>query len=213
MINVEQNFETFINEITQNVHREGIDKLIAWLKAKDTKIAPASTKYHLACEGGLVEHSLNVYNTLKKLLRCHYGPVAADANGEMYDPIPYTSETIAIVALLHDISKVNYYTIGERNTKDENGNWIKVPFYQVKEAENRLIFGSHSMNSFYMISKFIKLDYEEELAILHHMGGLDVTEDTLTVKNTTEAWIKSPLALLLHQADMQATFLIESNNE
>ena len=123
---------------------------------------------------------------------------------------PYTDETIAIVALLHDISKVDFYEVQERNTKDENGNWIKVPVYQVKPDDKRFTFGSHAMNSVYMLSKFINLSYEESLAILHHMGGLDTTEDTLNCRNISEAYIKSPLALFLHFADELATFKDET---
>lgn len=199
---VEKNFETYINLIETNIKREGVESLVKWLKSKDTKVAPASAKYHCAYAGGLVEHTLNVYERLKKMVALEYST-----------DCPYNDESIAVVALLHDISKVNYYDIVERNTKDANGNWIKVPCYQAKEISNRLIFGSHSMNSVYMVNKFIKLNYQEELAILYHMGGFDKSEDTISSKNISEAFTKSPLALLLHQADTQATYLDENSNE
>lgn len=210
---IEKNFETLINLIETNIKRDGVDNLVKWLKSKDTKIAPASGKYHSSFKGGLVTHTLNVYYRLKRLLANEYPKFEPDENGEMRETgtvCPYSDETIAIVALLHDISKVNFYEIQERNAKDENGNWVKVPFYAVKDETQRLIFGSHSMNSLYMVSKFIKLTYEEELAILYHMGAMDTTEDKLTPKNTSEVWRKSTLALLLHQADVQSTYLDES---
>lgn len=195
---INNNYNRFMDLLKTNVHREGIDSLLAWLGEKDTKIAPASTRYHLSCAGGLLQHCLGVYDRLKKLMVMEYG-----------DKCPYTEETITLVALLHDISKINFYEVSYRNTKDETGNWVKVPFYQVKEEQNRFIFGSHAMNSYYMLNTFVKLTYEEALAVLHHMGGLDSTEDTLTIKNISEAYKKSTLAVLLHEADLLATFVDE----
>lgn len=199
---LDANFERFIQLLQDNVKRDGIDRLIEWLKAKDTKVAPASTKYHCAFEGGLVLHTLNVYNRLHKLVQSEYG-----------DGIPFSTETLAIVSLLHDISKVDHYTIQYRNTKDENGDWVQVPFFQTKDVKDRFIYGGHAMNSVYIVRTFLKLTYQEELAILHHMGGFDFTEDSISVKNISEAFTKSPLALLLHQADAQATYLDEVFNE
>lgn len=196
---VERNFEEYIGILKDYVSREGIDKLIAWLNAKDTKVAPASAKYHCSYKGGLVEHSLNTYRRLLRLVEMEYSDTEC----------PYSNETLAIVGLLLDISKVGYYEIAERNAKDENGNWVKVPFYQAKDTSSRLTFGSHSMNSLYMVSKFLTLNYDEELALLYHMGGFDASDDTISVKNISTAFAKSPLALLLHQADAQATFLDE----
>lgn len=207
---IEQNFLKFINLLETNVHRDGVEKLIKWLKSKDTKYAPASTKYHLSCKGGLVQHCLNVYERLIQLLNLEY-PESETASHAFNDSLnstsPYTLETITIVALLHDLSKVDFYEIQERNAKDENGNWVKVPYYAIKDEQSRFIYGSHSMNSVYMLSKFFPLSYEESLAILHHMGGYDYTEDSLSVKNISEAYAKSQLALLLHVADLQATYI------
>lgn len=213
---INENFELYLQLIQENIKRPGVDNLINWLKSKDAKSAPASTKYHLSCKGGLIKHSLNVYNRLKKLIELEYPTMVQDESGEMKkveNTCPYTDETIAIVALLHDISKVDFYEVQERNTKDENGNWIKVPYYSVKNEDQRFIFGSHCMNSFYMANTFLNLTYQEGLAILHHMGGLDSTEDRFSVKNLAEAYKKSPLALLLMQADMSSTFIDEGIDE
>lgn len=202
-LNIEKNFERYINLIKTKITRDskGVEQLVAYLKSKDTAKAPASTRYHLSVAGGLVAHSLNVYDRLNRLIAMEFPD----------NTCPYSEETIAIVALLHDISKVNFYEVQERNAKDASGNWIKVPFYQVKDEDSRLIFGSHSMNSYYMVNTFIPLSYEESLAILYHMGGLDTTEDSLTAKNLSEAYKKSRLAMLLHFADMLSTFADESN--
>lgn len=202
-IQIEDNYNRFINLIKDNIKRGGVDNLIKWLNSKNAKDAPASTRYHLSCRGGLIKHCLNVYERLNQFIELEYKDTEC----------PYTKETLTIVSLLHDISKVDFYEIQERNTKDENGNWIKVPYYSVKDEDHRFIYGSHSMNSVYMLSKFINLTHEESLAILHHMGGMDTTEDKFTVKNISEAYKKSALALLLFFADMSATFRDEGINE
>ena len=56
--------EEFIAIFTENIKREGARELLAWLETTDFFTAPASTKFHCACEGGLVQHSLSVYHTL-----------------------------------------------------------------------------------------------------------------------------------------------------
>ena len=209
---INENFEKFISLLETNVKREGVDKLIKWFRAKDTKIAPASTKYHCAFAGGLIYHCLNVYNRLKRLIAMEYPTMVVDENGEMKqveNACPYDEETITIVALLHDISKVEFYEIQERNAKNEKGEWIKVPFYSVRDESQRLIFDTHPVNSYYMITKFIGLKYEEELAIVHHEGAFDTGLDGIKLANVMNAYKRSPLGLLLHQADMLATCIDE----
>ena len=210
---IEDNFNKYIDLIKTNVKREGVENLINYLINSDLKIAPASTKYHNSFKGGLVAHCLDVYNRLNQLVKMEYPTFVIEGHEmkEVDDYVcPISQESIVIVALLHDISKVNFYEILERNTKDAQGNWVKVPYYQVKDEAHRFIMGSHSMNSLYMVSKLIKLKYDEELAILHHMGGIDVTEDTISAKNTLEAYKKSKLALFTHFADMLATAVDEA---
>ena len=190
---INDNFDRFIKLIEDNVTRDGVTNLIAWLKAKDTKIAPASTKYHLSCKGGLVKHCLNVYDRLKRLLDMEYPKFVPDLNGEMMESkrtCPYSEETIVLVSLLHDMSKIEFYEVQERNVKVENGNWIKVPYYSVRDEESRLIFSDHATNSDYMVSKFIKLKYEEELAIIHHEGGFDSATDKNSVAITMQSYKK-----------------------
>ena len=111
------------------------------------------------------------------------------------------------MALLHDISKVNYYDIQYRNVK-ENEIWVQKPFYAIKNDE--FIYGTHGLNSLYIAKTFVKLSYEEELAILHHMGGFDYTDGVQENKLIPKIYGKSPLALLLHEADLMSTFLDEN---
>ena len=186
----------FINIYNQMIQREGADELMKYLlsSGSDFFIAPASTRFHLAYEGGLVEHSLNVYQCLKEYLnrpkvRTEYQMVFSD-------------ETIAIVALLHDLCKINIYQKSTRNVKDKTGAWIQVPTY---DYNDQLPYG-HGEKSVYIISGFMKLTREEAFAIRFHMGFSD-TENKQNVSNTFE---KFPLALALSIADMEATYLIES---
>lgn len=106
MINIEKNKERFVNIVTENITRDNTTGLIAWLDLhSDFFEAPASSRHHLAVPGGLCEHSLNVYRRLCWLL------------DEEYDESPYTEETIAIVALFHDLCKANMYKPSCRNQK------------------------------------------------------------------------------------------------
>ena len=85
--------ERFISALRENVNREGVEKLIAYLEESDFFTAPASTKFHLACEGGLCEHSVNVFNRLVNMAKA--------------ENAPYSMETLAICGLLHDVCKQN----------------------------------------------------------------------------------------------------------
>jgi len=194
--------DEFISAFEQNIQRDGADKLLAWMKASDFFTAPASTKYHLSREGGLVEHSVHVYKRLRELVEFEFG----FSGGERIGTI--NAETIAICGLLHDLCKANFYKIEMRNTKDEYGQWVKVPYYTV---DDQLPYG-HGEKSVYIISDFMRLTREESMAIRWHMGGFDDA-----VKGggyaMSGAWNKYPLAVLLHIADLQATFIDEAGDE
>ena len=179
--------QEFIDIFKENIKRPGSEKLLEWLSQSDFFIAPASTKYHSAFEGGLVQHSLNVYKLLKK--RCaEYGIT--------------DGESIAICGLLHDICKANFYKASTRNVKnEETGKWEQVPFYTIKEE---FPYGSHGGKSVYlMLAHGLQLTDEEAAAINCHMGGWDYT----TYHNPSNAFEKYPLAVYLHTADMLATYI------
>ena len=165
-------------------------------------------------DGGLVQHSLNVFLRLIKLIQAEYPDREVfDDSGNIIgkeSTQPYSKETIAIIALLHDISKANFYTTYYRNVKnDETGNWEKVRQFKVRDQSDRIFFGNHAENSIYIIEKFIKLNDTEKLAILYHMGGLAEYDNDYTKGLCYEAYKQCPIALLLHQADMQATCIDE----
>lgn len=185
--------QRFIEIYNQYITREGADKFLKYLlsDASDFFTAPASTRFHGAYEGGLVEHSLNVYDCLRGYLER-----AKSAFG-----LEYSEESVAIVALLHDICKVNCYKVGSRNVKDDNGVWRKVPTY---EFDDQLPYG-HGEKSVYILSGYLRLTREEAFAIRYHMG-FSGTEDT---RNVGSAFEQFPLAFALSVADMEATFLVE----
>lgn len=186
----QKNKEKFL-EIFSCVKRDGKDDLLNWLETSDFYIAPASTKFHGAYEGGLCEHSINVYNRLKFLCE------SIEEFKEVSD------ETIAISALLHDVTKVNCYKPDSRNVKNDEGIWERVPCYKFEE---RFCFGGHGSKSVFLIERFMKLTLEEAVAIHNHMGAWD-TENKTTLGN---AFGQYPLAFLLHMADAMATYIDEN---
>ena len=186
--------ERFIEIYTQNITREGADKLLDFLlNGRDFFTAPASTRYHGAHEGGLVEHSLNVYDCLKDMMD---RPRMKEVYG-----IEYPEESIAIAALLHDVCKVNFYKTSYRNVKDETGRWQSVPYYTI---EDTLPYG-HGEKSAYIVSAYMRLTRDEAFAIRYHMG-FSGTEDPGNVGRALEMF---PLAYATCCADMEAAFLME----
>ena len=179
-------------ELLRSTNREGIEDLIKFIEeSTDFFKAPASTRFHGNYEGGLLTHSLKVYEILKEKLK--HAPV------EMNIP----EDTVKIVALLHDICKVNFYKVDYRNAKNELGVWEKVPYYTVDDT---IPYG-HGEKSVMMISKFINLSMEEMYAIRWHMGFSEPKE----LHNTLSAvFEKYPLVMALHEADLEATYILEN---
>ena len=181
--------EEFIN-LLKSTKREGIENLISFLEKTDFFTAPASTRFHGAYEGGLLEHSMKVYETLDKKIKQTYLGINIDES------------TIKIVALLHDICKLNFYKVDYRNAKNELGVWEKVPYYTI---EDTIPYG-HGEKSVMMISEYIKLTSEEKYSIRWHMGFTEPKEVYGTIG---QAYKKYPLALLLFEADLEATYIYD----
>ena len=183
------NKEEFCRIFQEHVPREGAERLLAWLSTTDFFTAPASTKFHCACEGGLVLHSLNVYKTLR----------------EKYFEEGDSEESFALCGLLHDLCKANFYKVSTRNVKnDETGQWEKKPFYAVEDA---FPYG-HGEKSVYLIERFLRLKPAEAMAIRWHMGGFDEAARGGSFA-ISAAYDKYPLAVKLHLADLEATYLRE----
>jgi hypothetical protein len=179
-----------ILSLLKKVNRDGMDRLIDFLDKTDFYVAPASTKFHNNFEGGLAEHSLNVYKELKNL-----------TNGE------WSEETLIIVGLLHDICKVNNYKVEMRNKKNpDTGVWFQEPYFT---TEDMMPLG-HGEKSVMLISEFIKLTKEELYSIRWHMGGFEPKENYSYVSS---AYYKYPLAVYTHMADIKATYIDETDKK
>ncbi len=172
-------------ELLKSVNREGMQNLIEFLEKSDFFEAPASTKYHGSFKGGLLEHSFKVYEILKEKVKTHN--------------LEVPEETIIISAILHDICKVNFYKVDYRNAKNKMGEWEKVPYYTI---EDTIPYG-HGEKSVMMLTEYMKLTNEEKYSIRWHMGFSEPKELYGTLG---QAFKKYPLALLLHEADLEATY-------
>ncbi len=186
--------EEFLRIYNENIKRDGADNFLNYLLKTDFFTAPASTRFHGSHEGGLLEHSLNVYHCLKDYLE-------RDRTKQLYR-MNYSEETIALCALLHDVCKVNFYKTDYRNAKNERGEWEKVPYYTIDDT---LPYG-HGEKSVYIISGFMRLTREEAFAIRYHMGFSGV-EDKNSIGKAFEMF---PLAFALSVADMEASYYLES---
>ena len=182
--------QKFIEYYQANIHREGADRLLEWLQTTDFFTAPASTRYHCACPSGLVQHSVNVYEVMME---------------KHFDPETDSAESFALCALLQDVCKAQFYKISTRNVKNEKtGQWEKVPYYTIEDA---FPYG-HGEKSVFLIERFVRLKPAEATAIRWHMGGFD---DAARGGNfsISVAYDKYPIAVKLHLADLEATYLRE----
>ncbi len=181
--------QRFITICKEKIKRAGIDDLLQWLEKSDFYYAPASTKFHGNYEGGLLDHSLNVYDNLVKLIQAFPLP------NETFD-----EESIAIVALFHDICKVNFYKKGSRNVKGEDGKWFAKEIYEINE---KIPLG-HGEKSCILLQQFMKLSIRELLSIRWHMGGFDSATKGGDY-GMSGAQDYTHLVTLLQAADMLAT--------
>lgn len=179
--------EEFMKIYTDNITRKGSAELLEWIQKTDFFTAPASTKFHCACEHGLVMHSVSVFNTLME---------------KHFDEEHESIESFAICALLHDLCKAQFYKVSTRNVKnDETGQWEKVPYYSVEDS---FPYG-HGEKSVFLIERFMRLKLEEAMAIRWHMGGFE-DSGGYTI---SQAYERYPLAVKLHLADLESTYLRE----
>jgi hypothetical protein len=186
-----ENIKQTIMEALKSTNRQGIEAVIDYLENSDYFTAPASTKYHSCYEGGLADHSLNVYNILQH-------------KNKVYK-LELPLETVAICGLLHDICKCNFYAKGTKNVK-ENGVWIQKEIYEVKD-DNPL---GHGEKSVILLQDMIKLTTFELYAIRWHMGFTDSKEPHYTLHSALEML---PGIIALHTSDIEATYLIEGRKK
>lgn len=185
------NRRAFLQVLRDNVKRDGLEDLITYLENSDFFTAPSSTRFHGNYEGGLCEHSLNVYQCLCELRK-------------KYDVAEYSDETIAITALGHDFTKIRVYSKQPAFRKDADGRWEQYMSYKFDEV----FPGGHGEKSCFIIQQFMKLTPDEYLAIRWHMNGFDNA-----VKGgdraMSEAAEKCKLVPMLQLADMEASHMLE----
>lgn len=188
--------QNFIDLLTKT-NRPGMDKLLAWLQTTDFFEAPASTRFHLNYEGGLLEHSLNVYKTmlLMAFVNCKLTGVEMSV------------DTITITALLHDVCKANTYKKGQRWRKDANNRWEQYDVYEFKEDEPL----GHGEKSVFLLQRAgLQLTEKEVYMIRWHMGGFEAQGNQMTL---SAAMVKCPEIALIHSADIIASSILENNDK
>lgn len=206
-----------------------------WLLASDFFTAPCSTKFHLACRGGLAEHSLNVYSLLKEKVERYYA----------LDTFPESS--IIICGLAHDLCKVNYYkpdeeapssaqikylkdlaTFDEYKQFDLEGTmtkaWASNLIGWIKDGrkgdrptrDNAYIVDDqfpmgHGEKSVSILQDFFHLTDEEKLAIRYHMNAWESGPhfNYHSGQSLDKAVALYPLVILLATADQEATHIVE----
>lgn len=184
---ISDSIRRFEMEVEEHLsEREGVDPLMEWLRCTDFYHAPASTRYHGAFDGGLMEHSLAVLDQLRKVNQAW--------------SFDLDEGSMVLCALFHDLCKVDFYKPDTRNVKDERGVWHKVPCYTVDEKYH---FGGHGSKSVFLLMNFVKLTPEEAAAINSHMGQFDAS----TYSKPSEAYADNYLAWALHVADEAATYI------
>lgn len=201
-MNIQKNIARFDAELAK-VNRPGMDKLLAYIRKSDFYKAPASTKYHLSCEGGLLQHSLNVLDALRTVLTpMPNGEWAYIVAGKSVTAEYIPGDTVILIALLHDICKTYFYATSWRNAKNEQtGKWEKVPYFTVKD---RMPLG-HGDKSVMIIKQYIDLTTQEMYAIWHHMGFTE-NADFQTLTNAIDQF---PIIWAMHTADMMASRFME----
>ena len=181
------NKEYFLQEL-RKCERQGVDLFIGWLESTDFFESPASTRFHGSHEGGLLEHSLNVYKAAMMMY-----------NSNLFSTHEIGENSVRICALLHDVCKAMCYATEWKWTKDDNNKWIQYPAYTFNERQK---FGGHGSKSLYFILRYINLSFEEAAAINCHMGAYDNPK-------VGDVYEENKLAWLIHVADEWATYYMD----
>lgn len=179
------NKEKYI-ELLKATKRDGIDNLIERLEKDGFFTAPCSTRYHLSKEGGLLEHSLNVYDIATRLKKA------------LNSDLP--QESIALATLLHDIGKMGRYgkPMYIPSPPLKNGGTPATPYQYNKELMNF----PHEVLSADIAREYIELTEDEYFAILMHNGKYGCFYKEIDGHETE-------LYLITHSADMFASRVTE----
>lgn len=180
--------------------REGIDSVVDYLDKAGFFRAPASVNRHLSRDGGLLEHSMNVYR-MAMMLREQM--VAMKPETEQRLPV----ESVTITALLHDVCKANIYRKVTKYRKDANNRWESYDGYDTDYGRFPL---GHGEKSVVMLLRLgLELTNDEVLAIRWHMGAWDLAFQSYEAKSNISAASDVPLVAIIQAADALAAHVLE----
>lgn len=164
-----------------------IKKGLSWLETSGFYAAPASSQYHDSVPGGLVHHSLKVYNETMEML-----------NNPKFSTCDFLSA--AVISLVHDWCKIGLYESYMRNVKNEQtGQWEQVLSYRINQKGIPL---GHGVGSMFLANKVFTLTPEEACAVRWHMGEYNVADNEMNELHNANA--HNPLCYLIQFADRLA---------
>jgi len=185
----------------QSTRRKGIENVIEKLEELGFFSAPASTVFHLNVEGGLLQHSLNVYDEALMLReqQIRLRPAVAER-------IP--ADSVIIAALLHDVCKAEIYKKAIKSRKNAEGYWEKYEGYEVDTSAFPCGHGEKSVIQ--LLRWGLEMTDDEILAIRWHMGPWDLAFQSAEQKGSQNAAkTGTPLLSILCHADGLAAAILE----
>lgn len=194
--------EQKIKELLLGTKREGMEGLLKAMEDGGFFTAPCSGAFHLSKDGGLMEHSLNVFNTMKDLVE------------SLCVGTEITDDSIIICSLLHDLGKMgdhgkpNYvpnYVRSKTKNKETGEYDMVISSAKPYETNKDLNYEEHEIRSVIIAERYIRLTEDEESAILHHNGLYGKLDSSFGNHN----YDKTKLAFLLHVADMYCSRFVE----
>lgn len=205
-MNIIENKNAFITLATKYIKREGLDRLLAWLDRSGFYVCPASTQYNLSVEGGLCQHALNVADALVyRFFDKHIEDLTEEDEAKIFEN-DITIESIILVALFSSINKVGCYVKDFKNVK-VNGKWEQQEYWKWDE---KFIYAGRGSKSVFIIQQYMKLWIEEAQAIAFVLAGEDNIFSGVVDTTYRKIYEDSRLALYLHLAEMESTYLLDN---
>ena len=194
------NKEEFI-ELLRSTNRDGVEDCIVDLQELGFFEAPASTKFHLNEEGGLVQHSLNL---------CHVALKVRESMIQLDDSLRelLPKDSVIISILLHDVCKADIYKKAIKRQKNAYGMWTDVSGYDVDYSNFPVGHGEKSV--IVLLRSGLDLTDDEIIAIRWHMQAWDLAFQSAEAKvNLNTAKQICPLLTLIQVAYGLASNLLE----
>lgn len=187
-------FET----ILRGTGRDNIDYVIEDLDASGFFEAPASSQGHHAFPGGLLDHSLNVYDAAMATREAMV-KMRPDLDDDL------RPDSIAIAALLHDVCKADFYRLVKKKKRNEIGIYEDVEAYEIHDENFPVGHGEKSV--ILLLQSGLDLTDDEIYAIRWHMGPWNLSRDD--ERFYRQAGKLTPLQTLIHTADTLASGILE----